>query len=137
VSKPKRDRALADNRAQAVLRRLRTSPRKLNLVAASIRGLPVSTALAQLSFSRRRIAKDVRKTLQAAIANAENNHALDVDRLVVSEAHVGKSMVMRRFHARGRGRAASVEKFFSHLTIVVDETRAEAKPAAAPAGEKK
>jgi large subunit ribosomal protein L22 len=121
MSKPKHPRSLADSEAEAVLRNLRVSPRKLNLVAAMIRDLPVAQALATLTFSKRRIAGSVKKTLESAIANAENNHQLDVDRLVVSRAEVGRSIVMRRFHARGRGRAARVEKWFSHLRIVVTE----------------
>jgi large subunit ribosomal protein L22 len=121
MSKPKHPRSLADSEAEAVLRNLRVSPRKLNLVAAMIRDLPVAQALATLTFSKRRIAGSVKKTLESAIANAENNHQLDVDRLVVSRAEVGRSIVMRRFHARGRGRAARVEKWFSHLRIVVAE----------------
>ncbi|MDP2802533.1 MAG: 50S ribosomal protein L22 [Phreatobacter sp.] len=112
-------RALADNEAKAVARMLRVSPRKLNLVAALIRGKPVDTALADLEFSRKRIANDVKKCLESAIANAENNHDLDVDDLVVAEAHVGKAFVLKRFHARARGRGARIEKPFSHLTIVV------------------
>ena len=114
-------RALADTEAKAVLRNLRTSPRKLNLVAASIRGMPAERALLALQYSKKRIAQDVRKALLSAVANAENNHELDIDRLVVSEAHVGKGMVMKRFHARARGRGARIEKPFSHLTIVVRE----------------
>jgi large subunit ribosomal protein L22 len=121
MGKPSRPRSLPDNEAQAVLRNVRVSPRKLNLVAATIRNLPAPQAIATLTFSKRRIAHEVRKTLQSAIANAENNHQLDVDRLVVSRAEVGRSIVMRRFHARGRGRAARVEKWFSHLRIVVAE----------------
>lgn len=121
MSKPKHPRALADSEAEAILRNLRVSPRKLNLVAAMIRDLPAAQALATLTFSKRRIAGSVKKTLESAIANAENNHQLDVDRLVVSRAEVGRSIVMRRFHARGRGRAARVEKWFSHLRIVVTE----------------
>ncbi|MBN8941478.1 MAG: 50S ribosomal protein L22 [Rhizobiales bacterium] len=112
-------RALKDNEAKAIARMLRVSPRKLNLVAALIRGKPVDTALADLEFSRKRIAGAVRKCLESAIANAENNHDLDVDDLVVAEAHVGKAMVLKRFHARARGRGARIEKPFSHLTIVV------------------
>ena len=119
-------RALADNEAKAVLRMLRVSPQKLNLVAALIRGKKVSTALADLEFSRKRIAKDVRKCLESAIANAENNHDLDVDDLVVSQAFVGKALVMKRFHARARGRAGRVEKPFSNLTIIVREKPAQA-----------
>ena len=104
------------------MRGLRTSPRKLNLVAQAIRGKTASAALAELTFSRRRIARDVRKVLQAAIANAENNHQLDVDRLFVKEATVGRAFILKRFHTRGRGRSARVEKMFSHLTVVVRET---------------
>jgi large subunit ribosomal protein L22 len=111
----------ADNEARSVVRALRTSPRKLNLVAQLIRGKTASNALVELEFCERRIAGAVRKCLQSAIANAENNHQLDVDRLVVAEAHVGQSFVMKRFHARGRGRGARVLKPFSHLTIVVRE----------------
>jgi large subunit ribosomal protein L22 len=121
MGKPKAKRQLAENEAKAVTRLLRVSPRKLNLVAQQIRGKKVDKALAELTFSRKRIAGAVKKTLQAAIANAENNHDLDVDELVVAEAHVGKNMVLRRFMARGRGRSAQVEKFFSQLTIVVRE----------------
>ncbi len=115
-------RALNDNEAKAVTRNIRVSPQKLNLVAALIRGKKVGTALADLEFSRKRIAVDVRKTLESAIANAENNHDLDVDDLVVAEAFVGKSMVLKRFHARARGRGSRIEKPFSNLTIVVRET---------------
>ena len=121
MGKAKAARRLKDNEAQAVARTIRVSPQKLNLVAAMIRGRKVEQALADLEFSRKRIAATVLKTLQSAIANAENNHDLDVDQLVVAEAHVGKSIVMKRFHARGRGRASRVEKPFSHLTIVVRE----------------
>jgi large subunit ribosomal protein L22 len=121
MSKKAKKRALADNEAKAVTCSIRVSPRKLNDVAASIRGLKVDKALAELTFSRKRIAGAVKKTLESAIANAENNHSLDVDRLVVARAEVGRSIVMRRFHARGRGRAARVEKWFSHLKIVVAE----------------
>ncbi|GGH25443.1 50S ribosomal protein L22 [Alsobacter metallidurans] len=119
-------RALPDNEAKAVARMLRVSPQKLNLVAGLIRGKKVATALADLEFSRKRIAKDVRKCLESAIANAENNHDLDVDDLVVSQAFVGKALVMKRFHARARGRAGRVEKPFSNLTIIVRETEAKA-----------
>ncbi len=121
MSKPKAPRALAETEAQAVLRNVRISPRKLNLVAGLIRNQPVGTAVATLTFSKRRIAQQVKKALESAIANAENNHQLDVDRLVVTRAEVGKSVVMRRFHARGRGRSAKIEKWFSHLKIVVAE----------------
>lgn len=121
MSKQSRERDLKDNEAQAVARAIRISPRKLNLVAGLIRGKDASKALADLTFSKRRIAGTVKKVLQAAIANAENNHQLDVDRLYVAEAHVGKSLHMRRFHARGRGRSASIVKPFSHLTVIVRE----------------
>ena len=121
MSKPKTERALKETEAQAVTRMIRVSPQKLNLVAALIRGKKVSTALADLTFSRKRIAGTVKKTLESAIANAENNHELDVDSLVVAEAFVGKALVMKRFHARARGRASRVEKPFSNLTIVVRE----------------
>lgn len=114
-------RALADDEAKAVLRRLRGSPQKLNLVAESIRGLHVEDALIQLTFSKKRMAQDVKKCLQSAIANAENNHDLDVDRLYVSKATVGKSLTMKRFRARARGRGARILKPFSNLFIVVRE----------------
>ena len=121
MSKKGRERALEDNEAQAVARMLRISPQKLNLVAGLIRGKKVAAALADLEFSRKRIAKDVRKCLQSAIANAENNHDLDIDDLVVAEAHVGKALVMKRFAPRGRGRAGRIMKPFANLTIVVRE----------------
>jgi large subunit ribosomal protein L22 len=121
MGKQKRERSLADNEAKAVLRMVRTSPQKLNLVAAQIRGKKVEKALAELQFSRKRIAVPVKKTLESAIANAENNHGLDTDTLVVAEAYVGKALVMKRFHARARGRGARIEKPFSHLTIVLRE----------------
>jgi large subunit ribosomal protein L22 len=121
MGKPKRERALADNEAQAVMRMLRVSPQKLNLVAQLIRGKKVSVALADLEFSRKRIAGPVRKALQSAIANAENNHDLDIDNLVVAEAHVGKALVMKRFHPRARGRVGKILKPFSNLTVVVRE----------------
>ena len=121
MSKPKHPRTLSDTEAQAIVSNIRVSPRKLNLVAGLIRNQPASAAIATLTFSKRRIAQQVKKALESAIANAENNHQLDVDRLVVSRAEVGRSVVMRRFHARGRGRAARVEKWFSHLKIVVAE----------------
>lgn len=122
MSKPAAPRALSDQEAKAVTRNLRVSPQKLNLVAQLIRGKKVSTALADLTFSRKRIAVDVRKTLESAIANAENNHNLDVDDLIVAEAYVGKALVMKRFHARARGRGARILKPFSNLTVVVRET---------------
>jgi large subunit ribosomal protein L22 len=121
MSKPKHPRTLADTEAQAILSNIRVSPRKLNLVAQLIRNRTAADAVATLTFSKRRIAGDVKKVLESAIANAENNHSLDVDRLVVSRAEVGRSVVMKRFHARGRGRSARVEKWFSHLKIVVAE----------------
>ena len=121
MSKQKTQRALKDNEAKAVLRSVRTSPQKLNLVAQQIRGKKVEKALADLSFSPKRIAGAVKKTLESAIANAENNHNLDTDALVVAEAYVGNSLVMKRFHARGRGKSAQVQKPFAHLTIVVRE----------------
>jgi large subunit ribosomal protein L22 len=121
MSKPKHPRLLAETEAQAIVSNLRVSPRKLNLVAGLIRNVPASQAVATLTFSKRRIAHQVRKALESAIANAENNHQLDVDRLVVTRAEVGRSIVMRRFHARGRGKASRVEKWFSHLKIVVAE----------------
>jgi large subunit ribosomal protein L22 len=132
MSKPKHPRTLSDNEAQAILRNIRVSPRKLNLVAALIRNVDAAEAVSRLRFSKRRIAVTVRKALESAIANAENNHQLDVDRLVVTRAEVGRSMVMRRLHARGRGRAARIEKWFSHLRIVVRERPQEEKPEAEP-----
>ena len=126
MSKKARERSLAENEAKAVARSLRVSPQKLNLVAQLIRGKKVAAALADLEFSRKRIAKDVRKCLESAIANAENNHQLDIDDLVVAQAHVGKGLVIKRFHARGRGRSGKILKPFSHLTIVVRQVEAEA-----------
>ena len=126
MGKQSSPRRVADNEAQAVLRNLRVSPQKLNLVAAMIRGMDANKAIAALSFSRRRIAGDVKKVLQSAIANAENNHSLDVDRLVVKEAHVGKGLVMKRFKARARGRGARILKPFSHFTIIVAEKEEQA-----------
>ena len=117
----KNARRVADNEAMAKTRMLRTSPQKLNLVAQMIRGLKVEKALNDLTFSRKRIASDVKKTLQSAIANAENNHGLDIDNLIVAEAFVGKNLVMKRFRARARGRGASILKPFSELTIIVRE----------------
>jgi large subunit ribosomal protein L22 len=131
MSKPKHPRLLADTEAQAIVSNIRVSPRKLNLVAGLIRNQSASAAVATLTFSKRRIAKQVKKALESAIANAENNHQLDVDRLVVSRAEVGRSMVMRRFHARGRGRSARIEKWFSHLKIVVAERAEDAGQEAA------
>ena len=126
MGKPAAERRFAESEAAASMRGLRTSPRKLNLVAQTIRGKTASAALAELAFSRRRIARDVRKVLQAAIANAENNHQLDIDRLFVKEATVGRALVLKRFHTRGRGRSARVEKMFAHLTVIVREGAEEA-----------
>ncbi len=125
MGKPKHARSLADTEARAVTRNLRVSPRKLNLVAGLIRGKKVDTALADLEFSRKRIAQDVRKCVMSAVANAENNHQLDVNDLVVSEAYVGKNLVMKRFAARGRGRASSIMKPFSQITVIVRQTEAD------------
>jgi len=130
MGKPSAERRLADTEAMAFLRAIRTSPRKLNLVAQTIRGQNAAAALASLTFSHRRIAHEVKKVLQAAIANAENNHQLDVDRLYVKEATVGRAFVMKRFHTRGRGRSARIEKYFSHLTVVVRERPEDAEETA-------
>jgi len=128
MGKSTRPRTLGENEAKAVARMIRISPQKLNLVAQLIRGKKVASALADLEFSRKRIAKDVRKCLESAIANAENNHDLDVDDLVVAEASVGKALVIKRFNSRGRGRMARIMKPFSHLTIVVrEQPQAQAK----------
>ncbi|MFD0917849.1 50S ribosomal protein L22 [Pseudahrensia aquimaris] len=126
MGKKKLERQLADNEAKAVHRMIRISPQKLNLVAQLIRGKKASRALSDLEFSNKRIAETVRKCLQSAIANAENNHDLDVDSLIVAEAHVGKSIVMKRFMARGRGKSSRIEKPFSHLTIILREVEEEA-----------
>ena len=126
MSKKKRERVLSETEAKAVARMLRVSPQKLNLVAGLIRGKKVSSALADLEFSRKRIARDVRKCLESAIANAENNHDLDVDELIVAEAHVGKALVLKRFHPRGRGRMGKILKPFANLTIVVRQVEAAA-----------
>src|ERR1700760_1935162 len=124
MGKQSRARILGDHQAMAIARNIRVSPRKLNLVAQQIRGKKVDNALNVLTFSEKRIAGVVKKTLQSAIANAENNHDLDVDDLVVKEASVGKNMVLQRFHARARGRGAGIEKPFSQITIIVEELRA-------------
>ena len=121
MSKAKNTRRVADNEAMAKLRMIRTSPQKLNLVAQMIRGMKVDKALADLEFSRKRISIEVKKCLESAIANAENNHVLDIDSLVVAEAYVGKNLVMKRFRARARGRGARILKPFSELTIIVRE----------------
>ena len=134
MSKPKHPRGLPETEAQAIVNNLRVSPRKLNLVAGLIRNLPAQKAVATLAFSKRRIAGAVKKALESAIANAENNHQLDVDRLVVSRAEVGRAIVMRRFQARGRGRSSQIEKWFSNLKIVVAE-RAPEEASARPGRE--
>ncbi len=121
MGKSSKPRVLGDNQAKAVTRSLRISPQKLNMLAASIRGKKAGTALSDLAFSRKRIAADVKKTLESAIANAENNHDLDVDDLVVTEAYVGKQMVMKRWKARARGRVGRIEKPFSSLTVIVTQ----------------
>ncbi len=121
MGKSSRERRLSDNEAMARGRALRVSPRKLNLVAGLIRGKTASQALADLTFCQRRIAGDVKRILQAAIANAENNHQLDIDRLFVAEASVGRAFAMKRMHARGRGRSAQVIKPFSHIVVIVRE----------------
>ena len=125
MAKAKNTRRVADNEAMAKLRMIRTSPQKLNLVAQMIRGSKVDKALADLEFSRKRISIEVKKCLESAIANAENNHGLDIDSLVVAEAYVGKNLVMKRFRARARGRGARILKPFSELTIVVREVEVE------------
>ena len=124
MGKKSRERALSENEAKAVARMLRVSPQKLNLLAQLIRGKKAAAALADLEFSRKRIARDVRKCLESAIANAENNHDLDVDDLVVVEAHVGKGLVLKRHEPRARGRVGKIFKPFSNLTIVVREVEA-------------
>jgi large subunit ribosomal protein L22 len=130
MSKPKTKRAQKENEAKAVTRSIRVNTRKLNEVAASIRGKKVATALAMLTFSQRRIAKDVKKTLESAIANAENNHDLDINNLIVAEAWTGKNLVMKRWFPDARGRVGHIHKFFSELTIIVREVRAVEKEAA-------
>ena len=130
MGKPKSERALKDTEAKARASMMRISAQKLNLVAGLIRGKKVETALADLTFSRKRIAREVKKTLQSAVANAENNHELDVDDLVVAQAYVGKDMVMKRFSPRARGRAGRIEKPFSNITIIVREVAAATADAA-------
>ncbi|MGB0498155.1 MAG: 50S ribosomal protein L22 [Rubricella sp.] len=129
MGKDKNPRRVAENEAMAVSRMLRTSPQKLNLVAAMIRNKPVDKALADLTFSKKRIAQDVKKTLQSAIANAENNHGLDVDELVVAEAYVGKNLVMKRGRPRARGRFGRIMKPFAQVTIKVRQAAAEGENA--------
>ncbi len=126
MSKDKNPRRCADNEAMAMNRMLRVSPQKLNLVAQMIRGVPVDKALTMLTFSKKRIAADVKKTLQSAVANAENNHGLDVDDLVVAEAWVGKNLVLKRGRPRARGRYGRIEKPFSQLTIKVRQAEEQA-----------
>ena len=126
MGKAKAERRLKDNEAQAIARTIRVSPQKLNLLAALIRGKKVDRALAELEFSRKRSAETVKKTLESAIANAENNHDLDVDSLIVAEAYVGKSIVMKRFSPRARGRAGRIVKAFSNITIVVAQVEEKA-----------
>ncbi len=126
MGKPSKKRYLPDNCAKAVDRSVRSSAQKLNLVAESIRGMDASKALIQLQFSKKRIAEDVKKVLQSAIANAENNHNLDIDKLVVSEAYVGKALVMKRFRPRARGRGGKILKPISNLTVIVKENQEEA-----------
>ena len=126
MGKPKHPRALPDNAAKAVAKNLKVSPQKLNLVAGMIRGKKVEQALADLEFSQKRISADVRKCLMSAVANAENNHGLDVNELIVSEAWVGKNLVMKRFHARGRGRSGKILKPFAQITVVVRAAAEEA-----------
>ncbi|MDX2274871.1 MAG: 50S ribosomal protein L22 [Hyphomonadaceae bacterium] len=129
MGKPKAPPKQASNESRAVLRSLRVSPQKLNLVAQSIRGLSAEKAVNELRFSQKRIAKDVLKCLKSAIDNAENNHGLDLDGLVVAQAHVGKNLVMKRMHARARGRGVRIEKMFSQLTIVLRDTTKQAEAA--------
>jgi large subunit ribosomal protein L22 len=129
MGKQQAPRALKENEAKAVTRMLRVSPQKLNLLAQLIRGKKVDKALADLAFTRKRSALDVKKTLESAIANAENNHNLDVDDLIVAQAYVGNAMVLKRFSPRARGRAGRIRKPFSHLTVVVRETGAGASQA--------
>ncbi|MGQ0674236.1 MAG: 50S ribosomal protein L22 [Hyphomicrobium sp.] len=126
MGKPKRERSLANTEAKAVAKNLRISPQKLNLVAGLIRGKKVERALSDLEFSRKRIAGDVRKCLQSAVANAENNHGLDIDSLVVAQAWVGKNLLMKRFTSRGRGRSAAIVKPFSEITVIVRQVEEEA-----------
>jgi large subunit ribosomal protein L22 len=137
MGKAKRERVLSETEARAVARNLRVSPRKLNLVAQLIRGKKVDVALADLEFSRKRIAQDVRKCVMSAVANAENNHSLDVNDLVVTQAHVGRNLAMRRFHARGRGRMSPIEKPFAQLTVVVKEMAQEVADESKRAGKSK
>jgi large subunit ribosomal protein L22 len=137
MGKPSHERRLANNEAQAVSRALRISPQKLNLVATMIRGKKVDKALAELEFSTKRISEDVAKCVMSAVANAENNHNLDVNELVVAEAYVGKNLTLKRFHARGRGRGSQILKPFAQLTVVVRQVEEEKKAAKAQTSAKK
>ena len=137
MGKPSHARRLANNEAQAVAKSLRISPQKLNLVAGLIRGKKVDQAMAELEFSQKRIAGDVRKCVMSAVANAENNHGLDVNELIVAEAYVGKNLILKRFHARGRGRGAPILKPFSQLTVVVRQVEEEAEERPKKAASKK
>ena len=137
MGKPSKERSLGDNEAQAIGRMIRTSQYKLNLVANMIAGKKVDRAIADLSFSNKRVANDVLKVLKSAVANAENNHNLDVDDLIVAKAWTGKDMVLKRFHARGRGKGARILKPFSELTIVVKEEKQEKKAKKAAKGKGK
>jgi large subunit ribosomal protein L22 len=128
MGKPSRERSLAENEAKAIAKNIRISPQKLNLVAELIRGKKVNEAMADLEFSRKRVAQDVRKCVMSAVANAENNHGLDVDELIVAEAHVGKNIVMKRFAARGRGRGTQILKPFSQITVIVRQKAEDAEP---------
>ncbi|MEQ9316790.1 MAG: 50S ribosomal protein L22 [Henriciella sp.] len=129
MAKAKNPPKQASNESRAVLRMYRSSPQKLNLLAQQIRGMPIQRALNEMKFSRKRAAKDVYKVLWSAMSNAENNHNLDIDSLVVAEAHVGKNLVMKRIRARARGRAARIVKPFSQLTVVLRDTSVEAEAA--------
>ena len=129
MGKAKNPPKQASNESRAVLRMYRSSPQKLNLLAQQIRGLPVQRAMDEMKFSRKRAAKDVYKVLYSAMSNAENNHGLDIDSLVVAEAHVGKNLVMKRIRARARGRAARIQKPFAQMTIILRDTSVEAEAA--------
>ncbi len=136
MGKPSHPRVLGDHEAKAIAKNIRISPQKLNLVAEMIRGKKVNAAIADLEFSRKRVAEHVRKCVISAVANAENNHGLDVDDLIVAEAFVGKNMVLKRFHARGRGRSSSIMRPFAQLTVIVrqvEEKPAVKKPSRRPA----
>ena len=125
MGKAKRERVLSDSEAKAYAKHIRTSPQKLNLVAQLIRGRPAGEALAQLSFNNRRISSVVKQVLQSAIANAENNYQYDIDNLYIKEAYVGKSIVMKRFRPRAKGRASPIKKPFSRITVILEEKKNE------------